>query len=152
MDDQAQVKGDRPNGRPEGVVGSLADFGNDVATLAELQVKLAALDLKEATGRATLPLVLIAVGAVLIIGCVPVAVAGLAVWLGGLLGLSLGVSLLLTGLALMVVAAVVAGLAARRLRGSVESFRRSTEELNRNISWIRTVLVHSGRPAPRRRW
>ena len=44
MDDQTKVNGDRANGSAEGVVGSIAGFGNDVATLAELQLRLAALD------------------------------------------------------------------------------------------------------------
>lgn len=152
MDDQAAVSPRRSNGQTEGLVGGLTDFANDVATLAELQVKLAEIDLKEATQRATIPLALAGAGAALLVGSIPVVVAGAGLLIAGALGISYGLGLLLTALGLMVVAAIIAFVAVRRVGRSLEAFRRSQEELTRNISWVRTVLLHSGRSAPRRRW
>jgi len=155
MDDQASVSGGRTggeNGRSDTVVGGLAEFVNDVSGLAELQWKLASLDLGEAKQHALVPLGLAVGGAAVLAGCIPVAVAGAALLIASATGLSIALSLLLTAAAVMVVAGFVAVYAARRLGRSLEIFRRSQEELQRNISWIRTVLVHSGRAAPRRRW
>src|SRR5207248_7609 len=81
MADQATVRGGdtRTNGAPpEGVVGSIAEFGNDIATLIELQAKLAAIDLKESAERATLPLALTLAGLVVLVASVPVALVGVA--------------------------------------------------------------------------
>jgi len=116
------MNGSSTNGSSESVVGSIAGFGNDVANLAELQLRLAALDFKESAGRARLPLVLVGAGLVILLGSVPVAIGGLALLVAERFSIS-----------------------------SLESFRRSRDELVRNVSWIRTVLVHSGRPVPKQR-
>ncbi|MHC5539720.1 phage holin family protein, partial [Singulisphaera rosea] len=60
--------------------------------------------------------------------------------------------LLLTGVAVLLASGVAAVFATLRFTRSFESFRRSREEFTRNLSWIRTVLVYSGRAAPRRRF
>ena len=62
----------------EGVIGNLAEFGNDTITLAELQGKLLAYDFKEGLGKAIVSMVLAAVGLLLLVGCIPIALAGLA--------------------------------------------------------------------------
>jgi len=149
MDDQASVS---ENGRSESVVGGLAEFVNDVSGLAELQFKLASLDLKEATRQAAVPMAIALAGAAVLAGSIPVVIAGTALLIAAALGTSLAPSLLFTALAFLVVAGAVTAYAARKLIRSLEAFRRSEEELQRNLSWIRTVLVHSGRAAPRRRW
>jgi hypothetical protein len=87
-----------------------------------------------------------------LLGSVPVLVAGVALLLAEALKISIALALLLTALAAMAGAGVVLTVAASRLRHSFDPLRRSREELVRNISWIRTVLVHSGRAVPRRRW
>ena len=46
---------------------------------------------------------------------------------------------------------VLALVGLRGLGGSFSSFDRSKEELARNLSWVKTVLVHSGRTPPRKR-
>ena len=81
------------------------------------------------------------------------ALLGVA-WLRGLGALhrASGWAALLTAAVAAVVAAIVAAVSLKRLLGSLDSFRHSREELARNISWIRTVLVHSGRSIPRGRF
>jgi len=50
----------------------------------------------------------------------------------------------------IVLAGVVLTVCALRIPDALSGFRRSREELQRNIAWVRTVLVHSGRSMPRR--
>lgn len=152
MDDQTKVNGGQVNGSAEGVVGSIAEFSNDVATLAELQLKLVAEDFKEVQAKALLPLSLFLVGLVVLLGSVPVAVGGIALLVAQALSISIGWALLVTALVIMILTGLLAIFAGRRLVASFASFRRSREELVRNINWIRTVLVYSGRAVPRRRW
>jgi hypothetical protein len=153
MADQAAVNGGRVRiNSPfvEGVVGNLAEFGHDVATLAELQAELALIDLKETTGRAALPAVAVAGAAALGLGAVPIVLFGVAELITLFGGVPLGWSLLIVSGVTLAVAVVVGVLAGRRLARSFASFRRSREELARNISWVKTVLAYSGRPAPPR--
>jgi len=133
-------------------VGSVAGLGNDIATLAELQAKLVALDFKESTSKAIVPLALGMAGLVVIVSSVPVIIVGVGLLVAEAFAISNALALLLTALAAIVVSGLVVYFAVRTLRRGVEVFRRSREELNRNLSWIRTVLMHSGRPAPKRRW
>lgn len=133
------------------MVGNIAEFGNDVATLAELQAKLAVLDAKDCLGRVTLPVIVLGAGAALALGSIPVVLIGLAGLIASWTGLSAGAVQLIVGLASLVAAGVVAFLAFKESLRSLESFQRSNEELVRNLSWIRTVLVHSGRTVARPR-
>jgi uncharacterized membrane protein YqjE len=154
MADQATVSGNgapSPLGAAESVVGNIAELGNDVATLAELQLRLAALDFRESLARAAWPLALGAVGLALGLGSLPVALIGLAELLAAGLAIGRGWSLLIVALAALVLASAAATIAALRLGPSFASFRRSREELERNLAWIRTVLLYSGRSARARR-
>jgi len=139
------------NGSPEGrLVGGIAEFGNDIATLAELQAKLAMADLNESLQRATVATVVTVLGLAVMLGSVPVLLLGIAQLIAAPLKISLGWSIVLTGGVALIGAATVVALAASRIGPSFSSFRRTREELSRNLLWIRTVLLHSGRSLPRR--
>lgn len=133
-----------------GVIDNLTEFGNDVATLVELQAKLAALDLEETRRRATVPVVMLAVGVWVALGVVPVLLFGLAELLVLYAGLKLAWALLLVAGVTLAAVGAVAWFAIPAISRSMVSFRRSREELMRNISWVRTVLVYSGRGKNRR--
>jgi len=45
----------------------------------------------------------------------------------------------------LVISGVAAALLARSLTRSFSYFRRSQEELERNLAWVKTTLIHSGR-------
>jgi len=157
MADQASVSGGTPpprsNGSPEGrVVGGIAEFGNDIMTLAELQVQLARYDLRECLGRALIPLGLVAAGLVVLLGTVPVTLLGVAALLATVLKISSGAAMLLTAVVVLILALIVMTVAVLRLIPSFNSFRRSQEEFSRNLAWIRTVVLYSGRSVPRRRF
>jgi len=139
----ARVKIDSP--LVEGVIGNLAGFAGDVATLAELQTKLVTHDLKESVSHAILPAGIVLGGGVLALGTVPVLLIGIAELLGPLLGFSHGLALVCVAILGLVVGAVMAFLALPHIQRSFESFQRSREELARNVAWIKTVLTYSGR-------
>jgi hypothetical protein len=139
------------HGSPLGVVSNIADFSNDIATLAELQAKLAAYDAKEAASRATIPLIILGAGSVLAVASLPVILIGVAELIATSAGISTGKAQLIVGLVALLLAVLACLFGARGSLQSLDSFRRSREELTRNLSWIRTVLVYSGRAGGKRR-
>jgi membrane protease YdiL (CAAX protease family) len=136
---------------PLGLVSNIADFGNDIVTLTELQAKLAAYDAKEAASRAILPLAVLGVGAVLALASLPVILIGLADLIARSTRISGGMAQLVVGLVTLLLALLACLIGARGSLQSLDSFRRSREELTRNLSWIRTVLIYSGRTGGKRR-
>jgi Putative Actinobacterial Holin-X, holin superfamily III len=154
MVDQTSVSrsnGTHVHASPLTVVGNIADFGNDIATLAELQVKLTALDAKECVEKATTPLIILGAGGILALGSVPVILIGLADVIATSMKISSGSAQLMVGLIALAIAGVASYFGLKGATSSLDSFRRSREELIRNLSWIRTVLVHSGRNGGKRR-
>ncbi|MDR3633499.1 MAG: phage holin family protein [Isosphaeraceae bacterium] len=149
MDDQTSVKSQN-GARTNGMFGSLTEFGNSVATLAELQLKLAELDAKQAADRALVPLGVTAGGVAVVLASLPVILLGVATLLASAWHINQGWAMLLVGGATLAAAGVAVVAAGKRVGQSFESFRRSRDELTRNASWIRTVLLYSGRPADRK--
>ena len=139
----------RFRGRRENVLESLSDLGGDVASLVELQAKLTAIDLKETIDKATYPTVTLAVAAVVLIGAIPVMFIGLAFVLAIALSISQGASLLIVGVTFALIGGVIGWIAMMKVLQSLQSFRRSREELIRNIAWVRTVIAQSGRETHR---
>ncbi len=140
------------NGRHESHHGSGAndpgDVVGDIATLVELQVRLASLECRENARAAAVPLVAVAAGVVLSAGAVPVALLGIARLLAVRLGIDQGWSMLLAAAATIVVAALALAVSSARLSGCFPGFHRSREELRRNVAWIR-ALLHGKSPVRR---
>jgi len=76
---------------------------------------------------------------------VVLGLAGLSWWLAAVLQVQVGIIMMFTGLVALIIASVAAALLSRRLGKCFTYFRRSQEELDRNLAWIKTTLVHSGR-------
>jgi hypothetical protein len=156
MVDQTSVNGRVAAGVPgSSSVGfdGVAEFVDDMASLAELQAKLAAVDFREAARKSAIPIALTVAGLAVIVASVPVALLGAAWLLATALKIHQGWAMLLTAGASIAVAGLVAVLAGMRLRHSFDSFRRSRKQLWLNLAWVRTVLVTSAsaRLRPRRR-
>jgi hypothetical protein len=129
----------------EGVIGGVSSFGTDLATLAALQARLAACDLRDSMKQAIPSLVgLIAFGIIGVAGMV-VGLAGLALWLAEVFQARPGIVMMVVALAALVAAGIASVLLVRSLIASFTYFRRSQEELDRNLAWIKTTLVYSGR-------
>jgi len=60
-------------------------------------------------------------------------------------------ALLLVGVVALAAAVALVAIAGAQFSRSFESFRRSREELIRNLSWIKTVITYSGRSVAQRR-
>ena len=156
MVDQASVNGratarvpDPHSAEFEGV----AEFVDDLASLAELQARLAAVDFRDAARKSAVPIVLTVVGLTVVVASVPVALIGTGWLLASALKIHQGWAVLLTAGAAIALGGLAAGLGAMRLRHSLYSFRRSRKQLWLNLAWVRTVLVTSAsaRLHPRRR-
>lgn len=141
-------KGGGPASKPSpngGLMEGVGSFGNDLATLASLQAKLAAADARESLMKALPAVIGLGVLVLLLIAGMGAIVAGLAVWLAEAFDLRLGVALMLVGLGCLILGALFSLLCLRLVGSSFTAFRRSSEELERNLAWVKTTLTRSGR-------
>ncbi len=128
-----------------GAISELGELGNNIVVLATLQAKLAAEDARDSAGRAIPAIIGTAIAVPLALASVTVAVFGIAYWMAEAWSMPIARAMLIVALIGIVVSAVLAVLAAYRFRVSLLVFRRSREELERNLAWLGTVLLHSGR-------
>lgn len=129
------------NGLMEGV----GSFGNDLASLASLQAKLAAADARESLLKALPAVVGLAVLVLILVAGMAAIIAGFALWIAEAVHLRPGVALMLVGLGCLILGAVFSLFCVRLLGRSFTAFRRSSEELERNVAWVKTTLTRSGR-------
>jgi hypothetical protein len=122
------------------VAKSFSGLAHDAIELAELQARLLKLDAQAAARNGGTSLALLVLGACLLLGCMPVALLALGELFvlqfdwprAGAYAASAAIGLALSA---------GAGLAAwQRIRTAASALRRSSEELNRNIAWIKTNL------------
>jgi hypothetical protein len=142
--------GHEPEPGPGDVVSGVAGFGENLLTLAELQSRLAVLELQQnlKVARITGPVIL--VGVLLAVVSLPLVLAGIAELLVSELGMKRGYALLSVAVAALAIAGVCIAIAGTRLRRRAAGFPLSREEFARNLNWVRTVVLHSGRSTRRR--
>ena len=128
-----------------GVIEGVSSFGTDLATLAVLQMHLAACDLRESAGAAAPIVAGLTVFWIIAGASATVGLAGMALWLATVLNIQAGIVMIVVALIGLVISGVAAALLARSLTRSFTYFRRSQEELERNLAWVKTTLIHSGR-------
>jgi hypothetical protein len=136
------------NGRsaaPRAVMENLGEFVHDVVTLSELQAKLLVADLKDFRSGATIPAGLMALAAIVTLGTMPVLLMGVAWMLVNYAGWAEGWAFLAAAAIGLVTAAVVGAVGWLLFRRQWAALERSQVELERNITWIKSVLKHSGR-------
>jgi len=154
MVDQASVNGRETApvpGSSSAEFEGVAEFVDDLASLAELQAKLAALDFRDAARKSAVPSVLTAAGLTVVVASIPVALLGAGWLLATALMIHQGWAMVLTAGVAAAVGGAVAVVGGMRLSHSFDSFRRSRQQLWVNLAWIRAVLVQSARPHGRRR-
>lgn len=147
---QAQVKTDNGHGGTNGelpprtVARNTAELLHDMTTLAELQGKLALVDLQDGVAKLLLPIALAALGLGVALGCVPIGLMTLALSLEKLTPLSppvcfaiaFGVGVILAALL------IIPSLATVKL--GVRMFDRSLAEWRRNSQWAKETLKRMG--------
>lgn len=123
-----------------GLAGQAAEVTGDILELAELQVKLARLDARDAVKRVVGPLGLMVFAACMAIASLPVVFLGLAGGLTKLTGLEPWATQLIVGGIGVVIAVIVVVLALRTLTTALDTFKRSTDELSKNVAWFKSIF------------
>jgi Putative Actinobacterial Holin-X, holin superfamily III len=131
--------------QPNGLIEEISSFGADLASLAVLQARLAACDVRDGVKRTRFALVVMAICGMVSGAGIVAIIIGSALWLAARFQLDLGVVMILLGTASLLVAGSVSYACVRAVAAKESVFQRSHEELERNLAWIRTTLAQSGR-------
>jgi hypothetical protein len=129
----------------DGLMDNVSSFGGDIAALASLQSQLAAADARAGLAKAVPAIGGLVVAVLLAVAGTVAIVGGLALWIAESYAIKPSIALMLTGLGALIVVALLGVVSVRLLISSATTFRRSIEELQRNIAWIKTTLTYSGR-------
>src|SRR5262245_4572764 len=142
MLDQTQVK--PTNGHtelpPRAMARSTSALLHDMATLAELQGKLALVDLRDGFNKLLVPAGLAVVGACIGLGAVPIGLMTLAISLEKLTTLSPPVCYAIAFGVGLLLAAILVIPALANLKTGLRMFDRSLEEWRRNRQWAKDTL------------
>lgn len=127
-------------------VRNMAHLLHDAITLGELQMRLLLLDCQQLTARLRTSLIAISLGIILVLSCVPVALAGIALVFRDVAGLTRLEAVWATfGLAL-VVGAICVGCGVWWLRNVSNVFESSRVEWTQNIERLKEMLRRSSHP------
>lgn len=143
MVDQATMNSSRAQAPIEGMRRNMKGFAADLVELTELQLQLLSADFRESQRGITVSTMAIVAGAILALGCVPVALAALALVLMTVTGVSAAVASLIALLTGLIVALGLLWFGWSELRRSVGHFRRTRDEVVRNFRWLKKTLRHS---------
>lgn len=141
VDFEAEVRGDSRRQSPvASFAGKAANVVGDMLELAELQAQLAKADTGAAIRRAIRPLAFLLLGSCGAIACFPVLVLGIASCVDAMTILNSWQSQLVVAGVGVLLASLTVWIAARRFLTSLRPFRRSADELAKNLEWIRSVI------------
>jgi putative superfamily III holin-X len=151
MVDQAQVTptNDRTELPSRAVARSASEFLHDVATLTELQGKLALIEFREGVAKLITPVIALSVGAAIGLGCVPIALAALALMLKEITTLSLATCFGISLAVGLFISAVLTIVAFGVVKSSLKMFDRSLYELGRNAKWVKDTLKRLSQSGPK---
>jgi hypothetical protein len=129
------------NGSEVGSDRGVADFFDDLLTLAELQAKLTFVDLAKNARTASVPLGLILASLIIMAASVPVVLLGLALLIATRLNIHLESAMALVAGGAVVLSCPVMVFGVVRLRRGFDGLRTSRAEFRRNLVWLRNVLM-----------
>jgi uncharacterized membrane protein YqjE len=131
---------------PSQVISGVSEFSENLLTLAELQARLAAIELRQNLEATRFTGSVVLAGATLALASLPVLLIGIAELLASGLRMNRGLAFLSVSAVALLIGGACILIAGSRLRRSAVGFPITREEFARNVNWIRTVLLHSGRP------
>jgi uncharacterized membrane protein YqjE len=146
----AAPAGSRNGACPADVVSNVTEFGENLLTLGELQARLAVIELNQNVEAAKVGVLVALAGAALALASLPVVLAGVAELLVSELGMKRGYALLSVAVVALAIAGPCIAIAGSHLRRTAVGFPLTREEFTRNLNWVRTVLLYSGRSSRRR--
>jgi hypothetical protein len=149
MVDQTKVNGwpRRAEAPPRAIARSTGELIEDLLTLAELQLRLLVLDVRQGLLRLAIATGAVVAGAVLLLGCVPIAIAATALCLVETTPLTLAQAF---GVSLLGGVLLAGGLAATGIvyvRRRLDILKRSRAEWRENAQWFRSALRRLSRRA-----
>jgi uncharacterized membrane protein YqjE len=133
------------------VAASVSDLAHDVIELSELQIQLLTLDLKESTEKARTCLILAVVAGCILLGTIPVALFALAEWLVWQFEWARAGAFAIATVVGLATAAGIGAWAYAYVKKGLLSIERSRNELQRNISWLKSTLRTRGQHRPAER-
>jgi hypothetical protein len=130
------------------VATSFSELAHDVIELGELQAQLFAIDVKSTVKKTGSSVLLSVVGLCVLLGTVPVILFALGYLIHELLDWPVSAGLGIAAVIGIVISAGILLLAWNRLSAGLNSMQRSSEELRRNIAWIKSTLKSRRSAAP----
>lgn len=135
-----------PNGTRAARFGrNLTGFAHDIATLAELQLRLFSVDIRDATRAAAPGAAIIGAAMVVGLGAAPIVLAACSLALVEFAGWSYAAAFSLMAVLSVVVAAALGYAGWRKFATAIGTLQRSRDELVETVRWIKESL----KPAPR---
>jgi uncharacterized membrane protein YqjE len=122
---------------------NVANLASELVTLAELQAKLAVLDVQESAERAATPAAALIGGACLSLGAVPVLLLSITWALDRWTPLALEAAAAIVALIALTIGATCIAAAYARIKDSCRTMNRSREELQANLRWIKQAIQQS---------
>jgi len=122
------------------VATSFSELAHDVIELGELQAQLFALDVKSTVKKTSSSVLLTIIGVCVLLGSVPVILFALGYLISELLDWPVSAGLGISAAVGIAISAGILLLAWNRLSAGLNSMQRSSEELRRNIAWIKSTL------------
>ncbi|MDZ4848718.1 MAG: phage holin family protein [Pirellulaceae bacterium] len=123
-----------------GFADQAAEVTSDILELAELQVGLTKADVVLAAKVAKFPFIFLVIGACTSVAALPVLMLGLTGWLSANSNLLPWHSQLIIGGAFMLLAVIAILLSFHGLVRAIGIFQRSTDELSKNVAWLKTIF------------
>lgn len=129
-----------PERTPKALAHEMGELARDVFMLAELQVQLFVVDMRECGARVLVPGLALLSGAVLGFACFPIALTALALWFIEVFETSYLAGFLMAVVAGVVLSSLLCIIGWFQVRKQLAVMRRSQQELVRNLHWIKKVL------------